>query len=533
MPGSRRALHSAEMPHRSFFRPRPPHAFLAASMFFRALGALQIASLLLQYHLAWAAIVNRTIDDTFGDSDTHLVPVYFPATDGTWKDQTCIGCAISLDTKQAFKQTYTAATYSPSTGKISVTLTFNGTAIWVYFILPNNNGEGITTITDCDFTMNKDPAVNFRHAPDLTKTDADYNQLVYSRTDLPFATHTLEISTQANFNTYINFDYAIYTHDDDGILGATPTSATGTTTTKTTTSSGTATAGGASSKSHSPTGAIAGGVVGGIVAVAAIILLLFFRRRQKRERQKGLDLTGDDVADPYIQENAYHRGPSTISPFGVNSSQAPLYSPVVGPEGPTAPSGPGQYPSSISGTEYSSNPYGGNGEFSDRATTITGTTSSHGVLPYMAAAGSSAAGSAYPPEKGRRLRVLAPEGGGDSLAPPSSVGATTLTNSEEKNRIRQARQAEIRLRLHTVENEMNEITRDIKRGSGSPQNVPQGDANEIAEMREQMRMMQQEIGLLRENQASEWAQGLTDEPPPGYSPVGAPQNFSGGASGGS
>lgn len=53
--------------------------------------------------------------------------------------------------------------------------------------------------------------VNFRHAPDLTTRDPLFNQLVYSRTDMPFETHALEIYADANFNVYINFDYAIYT----------------------------------------------------------------------------------------------------------------------------------------------------------------------------------------------------------------------------------------------------------------------------------------------------------------------------------
>jgi len=82
--------------------------------------------------LAWflspvtAALVNRTIDDTFGDSTTGVKVIYSPQDDSTWKDQTCVGCAIRPPTAKAFRGTYTAATYNPDIKDFSITMDFTG-----------------------------------------------------------------------------------------------------------------------------------------------------------------------------------------------------------------------------------------------------------------------------------------------------------------------------------------------------------------------------------------------------------------------
>ena len=75
--------------------------------------------------LVLAGIVNRTIDDGFGDSDTLRPVTYFP-TSYAWQNATCkaIGC-LSPDVSKAFNGTYTAATYFPP-GSISITMKFNG-----------------------------------------------------------------------------------------------------------------------------------------------------------------------------------------------------------------------------------------------------------------------------------------------------------------------------------------------------------------------------------------------------------------------
>jgi len=62
---------------------------------------------------ATAAEVNRTIDDTYGDSVTGAKPNYLPSTNGVWADATCKGCRVQPDPNQAFKKSWTAATFIP------------------------------------------------------------------------------------------------------------------------------------------------------------------------------------------------------------------------------------------------------------------------------------------------------------------------------------------------------------------------------------------------------------------------------------
>ncbi|KAF8958003.1 hypothetical protein BDZ97DRAFT_1668984 [Flammula alnicola] len=159
-----------------------------------------------------SAIVNRTIDDSFGDSQTGQLVTYAPATAGVWADETCpvTVCAIRPDTTQAFKGTYTAATYNPGLGSMSITMQFTGTAIYVFFILANAD-SGITTLTLANMTLDGNAPELFQHFPDLTTTNLDYNSLVFSKANLANVQHTLVISTSGNSNVFVNFDYAIYT----------------------------------------------------------------------------------------------------------------------------------------------------------------------------------------------------------------------------------------------------------------------------------------------------------------------------------
>lgn len=89
-------------------------------------GALFLILFLWHLPLVLAGIVNRTIDDGFGDSDTLRKVTYLPTTASVWQDASCTGCAIRPDISRAFKGTYTAATYNPQLGSMSITMKFNG-----------------------------------------------------------------------------------------------------------------------------------------------------------------------------------------------------------------------------------------------------------------------------------------------------------------------------------------------------------------------------------------------------------------------
>jgi hypothetical protein len=105
----------------------PSH--LAVTMFSGfVLGSLS-ALLITIIGITTAAQVNRTIDDTLGDSVTGERPTYLSSNSGNWEDATCKGCAAQPDPYRAFAGTWTAATYAPvplSPSSIWIDLSFTG-----------------------------------------------------------------------------------------------------------------------------------------------------------------------------------------------------------------------------------------------------------------------------------------------------------------------------------------------------------------------------------------------------------------------
>ena len=93
-------------------------------------GALFLIFFLWNLPLVLAGIVNRTIDDQFGDSDTFRQVTYLSTTSDVWRNQSCGGCPIQPDIARAFKGTYTAAfTNNTQLGSMSITMKFNGKSV--------------------------------------------------------------------------------------------------------------------------------------------------------------------------------------------------------------------------------------------------------------------------------------------------------------------------------------------------------------------------------------------------------------------
>lgn len=178
---------------------------------------------------------NYTIDDTEGDLRTHDVPVFAPPN--LWAGPSCNdhGCGIKPDPAQARENTWQAATY---TGDQELSISFGyegkcfsthrackpgsatrrllGTDIYIYFILPNTilggDGGNVTTLTECNFAIDNQPAGNFTHIPDPHKSDYLYDQLVFHQT-FENRNHTVNItvSNDDGHHSFIAFDYATYT----------------------------------------------------------------------------------------------------------------------------------------------------------------------------------------------------------------------------------------------------------------------------------------------------------------------------------
>lgn len=238
--------------------------------------------LILLLPLCRAVLVNRTIDDTFGDPVTGFKPVYLPSA--AWTDQTCTGCAVQPDTKSAFEGTRTTATYCPGMHNMSITLEFTGVAVWVFFILANatEHGSSIVNNTQCNFTLDGQHAGSF-HLPDMSTSKIQYNVTSFSRSGLANVTHQLVISTNDYpFNAFVSFDYAIYTADVDD-----PSSI------KTTSFGSSARlpqwvllASRSSSSSTGNVGVVVGSVLGGLALVIILVSLVLIRRISQRKRTK-------------------------------------------------------------------------------------------------------------------------------------------------------------------------------------------------------------------------------------------------------
>ncbi|KAF7315121.1 hypothetical protein MIND_00026400 [Mycena indigotica] len=159
------------------------------------------------------ALVNRTIDDTLGDSVTRAPVSFLPGS--VWFNQTtCSGCADVPNSSLTFDKTWTAALYLASIGSISATMKFSGTAIYVYFVVPNfAANSGLANEVLCDFLIDGSKVGGFQHKSDGSGA-FNYDTLVYANTSIPNGDHTLIIQTTGTTPAVLIFDRAIYTFGD-------------------------------------------------------------------------------------------------------------------------------------------------------------------------------------------------------------------------------------------------------------------------------------------------------------------------------
>lgn len=102
-------------------------------------------------------------------------------------------------------------------------------------------------------------------------------------------------------------------------------------------------------------------------------------------------------------------------------------------------------------------------------------------------------------------------GGEIPTFPPSSDGTQPQQPLSSKQALaRQQRQRELELQMRHLQDEM------VALGPEPEQRLSASLQLDRSEDLQQIEMMKQQIALLQAQQRSSWAQGLTDEPPPGY-----------------
>ncbi|KAK7467659.1 hypothetical protein VKT23_004712 [Stygiomarasmius scandens] len=487
---------------------------------------------------AYGEPVNRTIDDSRGDSATHQLPVFLPDTNGVWEDQTCSSCAIKPDKSLAFDGTWTAATYHAAIGNISVTFDFHGTAIYIFFILANDQGPGITTVTECNFTLDGTFAGHFLHQP-TASLDLQYNDnaMVFSKTSLSNENHTFQISTTGvNHDVFVNFDYAMYTFEEETVTSALATISSSSSALST--SSAIATA---SSQSNTTSGAIAGGAIGG-VALLVVLAVLFFlwSRRRKRRKLNNNEAMAENLAaqssgnlytsrppasTTRLDQTLSQQFPTSVSSYPVTQYSQSQYAPTsagTSTENGNITSGQSDftslYPRSYTSRDvYSTLPSGQIVIEPRRQSIITNTSSIPPALPSSAALENPFSLSVATSPTTTVVPSMTPSGGALHLLPAPNTKAE-LRNLRQQELERQMEM--IQREMKTLQNEAAERRASIK--STRRPRTKQGDEfdedDDTSKLKEQIRLMHQHILSLQGQLQSPWAQGLSDEPPPGYSP---------------
>ncbi|EJD35799.1 hypothetical protein AURDEDRAFT_130433 [Auricularia subglabra TFB-10046 SS5] len=296
---------------------------------------MRLLTLLSLTSLASSRLVNITIDDTYGDPRTGALPVY--ASDDPWKARRlgdgCTTCGAQPDGTRARNGTWhdktTFANQSPST----VTVSFNGTNIYIYCILVNNIGL-TNQDTRLSFELDGVASHPFFHPANLSSFGFLYDQLVYASETLSAGVHSVTVTNAAssgysyggeNSGSIILFDYAVYTMeepDEPSSRTASPS--------RPDSSGSTAPLSNGHSASIN-TGAIIGGTVGGVAVVLACFLVVLWRvmkwRRRRRTSSSVLDMPArdPDEREGFIDDYQAYSQQTRTSSYSLASS-SPLRS---------------------------------------------------------------------------------------------------------------------------------------------------------------------------------------------------------------
>ncbi|EJF59406.1 hypothetical protein DICSQDRAFT_128273 [Dichomitus squalens LYAD-421 SS1] len=303
-----------------------------------------IFPLSLLFTRATSLLVNVTVDDTFGDPTTGAIPQYLPndppGTIGAWHAgnstetddwSTSHWTPGVLDLFKIYNQTWHAST--PANGPAQVVVSFTGTAVYVYDVVPNMVFETVTT-SNMTFAIDGSVLGNFTHSPDPSG-EILYNQLVYSNTELEPATHTIVISAEGENHSFILFDYLIYTTESSDETPSRSSSQTSSSSSSTASSTVFVTTT-VSPSSRVPLGAVLGAVFGGVVLLLATLIGAYFllRRHSKPHssstsarayptRTNGSDRT-EDGADSQSSTIAFATAPAGALMTQTQSTDSPV-----------------------------------------------------------------------------------------------------------------------------------------------------------------------------------------------------------------
>ncbi|TCD69085.1 hypothetical protein EIP91_008983 [Steccherinum ochraceum] len=220
--------------------------------------------------VVWAGVVggefvNVTIDDQYGDATTGQQVTYAPPQLWT-QGNGCGGCAARPNATLAHNNTWHDGLFAPSqeSDPLSFSFSFNGTAVYIYNIIPRD------TLAVANVTLDGQFVTTFNRTEDVSVLDQYvYNVPVFSTDNIAYGLHTITVTTTGQRDSLMLFDYALYTTNtsaSDVLPPATPSSPSA-----------------SANVSHHKTnvGAIVGGVVGGVALVIICLGAWVFLHRSK------------------------------------------------------------------------------------------------------------------------------------------------------------------------------------------------------------------------------------------------------------
>ena len=283
-----------------------------------------------------AKLVNVTVDDTAGEDHPDGWTLTFSPSNKWANGQDCPTCHVhsgttpnTVDVTQVFAGTWHDSTYYVGEPDHTITVSFTGSAVYVYNIIVNQL-PSTTTFTNISFWIDSDFVGSYTHTPQNTTPMFEYGVLIYANTSLPNGQHFLVMSAGGPSNSLILFDRLVYTADSNdasltslngpsftdsipfpssmstaaltsipfpsSMSTAAPTSLNDPSFTDSISfpSSISTAASAGSSKSSPPVGAIIGGVVGCVVGlVVALMVFLSLRARRRRAARRPTPATGE------------------------------------------------------------------------------------------------------------------------------------------------------------------------------------------------------------------------------------------------
>lgn len=211
---------------------------------------------------------NISIDDQYGDPVNGQKITYTPNNSwfvGQSCDDDCV--ANPSPSQSAFMATWmegiSNSSSSDSDQTVSALVPFSGTAVYVYCIL-SGSAASQNWSTDLTFLIDNATVGEYQQSPSNNSSTDNFGQLVFSKTGLSNAQHTLVIQSGLhNSKSLLLLDQIVYTQDESGTT---------------------------SGSSHK-LGPLIGGLVGGAAAFTLFtaVAFIWYRRRQRTQEKQQVD----------------------------------------------------------------------------------------------------------------------------------------------------------------------------------------------------------------------------------------------------